>query len=121
MASRKLVLIGAALIIIHPTLTKAADTTPVYESGNSLLRECTSQNPLDHGECLGFLEGVVDQIEVMRMMSNRPPCLPSKNIEISQIKDVVVRDLQSYPETRNQGAAVLVTQSVIKAWRCTAH
>jgi hypothetical protein len=95
-----------------------ADSWPgQFLSGNDLFKKCTSDGTVDGHFCLGYVMGVADELELLRSVDGKPPCI-AQGVTIGQVKDVVVAELKASPETRHFNAAFLTTGAVAKAWHC---
>jgi hypothetical protein len=67
--------------------------------------------------CVGYLEGVVDGVDELRVGMGKPACVRA-GVEAGQIKDVVVRYLEANPQDRDEDVWILVVTAVGKAWSC---
>jgi Rap1a immunity proteins len=89
-----------------------------YENGNNLLMLCTDgTNLFSQGMCLGYFQGVIDEVITVQAANNSGPCVPT-DVTGRQLVDVVLKYLREHPETRNQSAALLATLATIEAWPC---
>lgn len=88
-----------------------------FETGNDILRICTSTNYTETGECLGYLQGVADMQTMVRSVNNLPPCFPV-GTQLGQIEDAVVAYLRANPADRTQEGASLVAHAIASAWGC---
>jgi hypothetical protein len=99
----------------------------VFVSGNKLLEECRTNDEAFKLGCVRYITGVMDLIGTEQGSTLSPDhrdawqyhfvCLP-EHATASQIRDLVVRDLETFPETRDRPAASLIIVSVLKAWPC---
>lgn len=89
---------------------------PGFENGNDLFRHCKASNTGD-ALCIGYIQGVVDQWEIVRAIGKHPQCVPT-GTENSQVRDAVVNYLTAHPEYRGTSAAGLVTGAIVGTWHC---
>ena len=88
-----------------------------FRTGNDLYEDCTKHGSVGEIFCLGYVAGVVDQLEIRRGPKFPDGCIP-RTVTKGQMKDVVLQYLQSNPETRDITASLLVSLAVAKAWPC---
>jgi hypothetical protein len=94
---------------------------PTFWTGNDLLQYCTGTNPAMRAVCEGFTWGVADAIAVGRSWNpSFEPLRACILVEVSgtQVRDVVIRWLQSRPEERQVAAAALEWRALAAAWPC---
>lgn len=103
-------------------LTGAASafTAMSFLIGNDLLAKCEAPlNSFESVQCVGYIEGVSDAYEALRVANGATPCPPVETgIQANQIKDVVVRALIDDPIHRNAAAAPLAINAINAAWGC---
>ena len=85
-----------------------------FMNGNRLLDLCRGTLVL---ECLGYVQGVVDDLEDARVAFQRAPCL-HEGVTVGQVKDATLNYLVAHPEHRDWSAAALVGLAVEGAWDC---
>ncbi len=88
-----------------------------YETGNQLLETCTSNKTFDRGICLGYLQGVADNLTVSRFMNKTKSCI-NPNVTGKQLMGVALKYFGQHPETRHLPAAFLLTMAYGEAWKC---
>ena len=96
-------------------LAVSRTATAGFESGGSLLEHCTKSDKLIEQACLGYIAAVADALEGGRFVAKAPQCLPV-DIQLSQLRDVVVKYLQNHPTTRNRDAVFLVSAAIVNKW-----
>jgi len=64
-----------------------------YQNGNALLADCTAKASTRKAFCIGYIEGVVDGLEVARDITGAGQCLRYE-ITGGQLMDVVVKSLR---------------------------
>lgn len=89
------------------------------ETGNTLFSKCEGQDGVMRGACIGYIEGISDEIQVMQRVGymKRVYC-PTADVNAGQLRDIVVKFLRDNPATRNQPAADLATTALIEAFAC---
>jgi Rap1a immunity proteins len=102
----------------HPnevTLWRA--NTAGFESGNSLLEKCTTQQPSVAGSyCRGYIAGVAD---VLTSQNANSMCLP-EGATVGQLVDVVKKYLTEYPATRHYSGVSEIQVALQGAFPCKA-
>jgi len=88
-----------------------------FDTGNTLYAECTKENPVAAGYCMGYVGGVADVMSDGTPISGWKACVP-KNVTIAQIKDIVTRWLANTPQDRHYSADSLVAAALEKAFPC---
>jgi hypothetical protein len=95
-------------------------------TGNELLEKCKSGHAYDRGQCDGFIRGTVVGFDAGNFYASRsrgermsPPnfCVPTQAI-LPQIRDVIIRDLEQYPNDRHLSAELLLIRSLVTAYPC---
>jgi len=106
MAKKFLVLFG---------VIAALSATPVdagyYETGNDVHAACSESV---YGFCLGYAAGLADAV-YFNLLSG--VCIPNE-VQLNQVRDVVIAYLDAHPETRHEPAYYLGRQALIAAWPC---
>jgi hypothetical protein len=96
--------LAAAGIVIVLWLTTAVQARA---EGDELLDYCSATEGYSLGVCRGYIMGVTE---------TAPNCMP--RVTLRQIKDVVVRYLQTNPQNRQRKATDLIQEAVNQAWPC---
>ncbi|MBD9444886.1 Rap1a/Tai family immunity protein [Rhizobium sp. RHZ01] len=86
-----------------------------YQNGNALLADCSSKASTLKAFCIGYIEGVIDGLEVTGNITGAGQCLRYE-VTGGQLMDVVVKSLRKNPETRHNAAAALVVFAVANAF-----
>jgi Rap1a immunity proteins len=107
------VLFIATLVAGMATCAKAASM-----KGNQLLQYCTTTT--EHRIiCIGYVLGFVDAtVFWMVNASGISICIPSEDVTIDQIADVVVKWLKAHPQDLKQAAGFLVATILEETWPC---
>jgi hypothetical protein len=86
-------------------------------TGNQLLRDCTNDDPRRQVFCLVLVGDVIFAQRGLDFISPRmpdgSPCIP-KGGDVSQMKDIVVKELQANPETRHENWLLLIVKAILK-------
>lgn len=109
---KKLALVALAALLSASTCF--ADVRS-FQNGNELLADCTAKATTRKGFCIGYIEGVIDGLEVSRSINGAGQCLRYE-VTGGQLMDVVVKSLRKNPETRHNAAAALVAFAVATAF-----
>lgn len=95
---------------------------PFFMNGNTLLAQCQSSNLHERSLCLGYIEGVVDDMNENRAMNGaKTGCPDEEHVLAGQVRDAVVNSLVADPAGRNLEASALVAIAIGKAWHCTSQ
>ena len=86
-----------------------------FQTGNTLLATCTSDNI---GVCLGYLEGLADVMALGSPVYKSHACLPS-GVSGRQLIDITVDFLQSHAAIRHFQAASLVAAAFANSFPCS--
>lgn len=102
-------------------------------TGNDLLRLLQSSDASHNLQAYYFISGITQNEEVSvfyeAFNKNRPPkqpftrkhfCVPEGS-ENKQSFDIVQRELELSPETRQQYASIIVRRALIAAWPCAGN
>ena len=90
----------------------------MFENGNQLLQSCTQTDTFSQALCMGYVEGIADEVALVQSFNKSPSCIPP-GVVVKQLVDVVVKSLRQKPETRNSEAALLATAAFAEAWPCS--
>ena len=107
----------AASFAVFLGLCSGAQAEGYFKNGNQLYLECNSANTYDVAICLGYVMGILDQIELYADVSKTQTCIPA-NVTAGQVKDVVVKQMNDDPANRNLPASSIVFEAAFKAWGC---
>jgi Rap1a immunity proteins len=93
----------AAVTVMLVARTSAADDTTInfFESGNSLLARCQSDNLRDQWSCMAYSAGVMDTLTTLKQIC------PPVHITGEQARDIIVNYLVTHPESRQESAPSL--------------
>jgi Rap1a immunity proteins len=100
-----------AAVIAAATAHARAASANYFLTGNALYGWCTSGSEA----CVGYVMGVMDQLEATRASGNRQPCVRN-GVSGDQAKDVVLKYLTDYPQFRDREASVLVVAAIATAF-----
>jgi hypothetical protein len=88
-----------------------------FFDGNQLDAYCTSSVDYERGLCLGYIEGVVEYMEAVRVNNDKPQCVPP-GTDPKEVLDAVVKYLRDQPQDRSKAPIWSVNLAVITAWKC---
>jgi Rap1a immunity proteins len=110
---------GLALGMVVALLTLAGEARAARDffDGNQLYAYCTSSVDHERGLCLGYVEGVVEYMEAVRVNNDNPRCVPP-GTEAKQVQDAVVNYLRDQPQDRSKAPIWSVSLAVLTAWKC---
>jgi len=89
-----------------------------FLDGNQLYQFCTASDDLSQMQCLGYVEGVADYLNLISAENHRPLCVPVLATG-RQVVDVVLNYLRDQPQNRTYDAELLVATALATAWRCS--
>ena len=90
-----------------------------FQTGNTLLAKCKSEDSYNFGFCLGYIEGVNDAHDALAEgMGVSPVCWLPENVTAGQLEKVVIKHLEAHPEDLHLGASGLVLSALYKAFPC---
>jgi hypothetical protein len=101
--------IVAAAILLSSGIWRPANAFFLY--GQQLLTACNSDDQLQLGVCLGYIQGVADALEAQHAV-----CLP--RIGSREVRIVVVKALQDDPDELNRPAIPLLARIMRDTYRC---
>ena len=107
----------AALLLIGASNGAMAGGS--YQSGNSLLANCESENYFEEGVCLGYLQAAHDTYETTAEWEGFEPtrCVPS-GVSGGQLVKVWIKYANEYPEKLHLKAAGTVLNAYAEAFPC---
>ena len=92
---------------------------PIWKEGHALVQDCLSDNPGDQIDCLNYVAGVADMVDVMPETAGLAPvCIPPEGVTVGQMGRVVVKYLKNHPEEEHDAAVVLVVVALREAFPC---
>lgn len=100
----------AGLAMAAPANAQLGDFT-----GNDILRTCRATEAGKAIACLQYLNGVVNGIELASPDGEEPFIIP-RGVDTTQIRDVVLRYLDTNPDKRHWASAVLIWNALLKAF-----
>jgi hypothetical protein len=100
----------AAVILLSGGVWRPANAFFLY--GQQFLTACESDDQLQLGVCLGYIQGVADTLE-----AQRAACLP--RIGVRELRVVVVKSLQDKPDDLSRPAIPLLARILRDTYRCS--
>lgn len=82
------------------------------QTGNGLMSICQETSYYSRGQCLGYIVGVADGLQLSREVC------PQNGVTLSQVRDMVVKGLESNPASRHQSASVLIWHYLSTSFPC---
>lgn len=91
----------------------------VFFSGNQLLNFCENDNPVEWGQCMGYIASASDTHETWVDWGDLPPqiCVPP-HATLGQLQKVVLKQFKEHPETLHLAAGGLVLKALMEAFPC---
>ena len=93
-------------------------------TGNKIFEVCNSSSDLNFGECIGYIKGAADGVEltdyasvVSKVIPRSQLCLP-QTATAGQVKDVFMKYLTDHPEMRHIKANQLMMVALKTAFPC---
>jgi hypothetical protein len=86
-----------------------------FEDGERLFGQCT--DAVSEGACLNYIAGIADAMTNRNPIYRAKACVPD-NVQIYQLRDVVVGFLRDHPEIRQQVGAQLVASAFQQSFPC---
>jgi len=106
-----------ALGVVVALTILAGEASADFMTGNKLNAFCASSKLNEQSGCAGYVEGVIDYMEWVRLEQHKPQCIPM-GTQAPQVADVVLDYLRDHPEMRSYAATDLVVLAITKAWNC---
>ena len=95
----------------------AAPSLASFRDGNALLRQCTATIGAEMDFCYGYIDAVTDYLLEHYVIGDFAACI-TKELDDSQLRDLIVRFLHSNPELRRRGASELIARALSAAFPC---
>ena len=99
------------------SMTAPASAQWAFVDGNELHKWCTT--PQWEELCVSYIKGTWDMMDLLQR--SRPPqtfvCVPNE-VTASQMKEVVMKWVNSRPDLRHHSASSLVRNSLVDVWKC---
>jgi hypothetical protein len=118
--------LAVALLSTSPGLASPDQPTsgerPYYD-GNKLFSDCTEKDPVSDGLCSGYIIGVFDShaayLALLPYGAINLFC-PPQGAAAGQVRDIVVRYLETHPETLQYTAASEIIVALMDAFPCAS-
>ena len=101
--------VAAAVLFLSGGFSRPAAAFFLY--GQQFLTACESEDALQLGVCLGFIQGIADALQDQRVI-----CLP--RIGARELRIVLIKSLRAKPEDLSQPANSLISRSLRDAYSC---
>ncbi len=102
-------------LVLPIALIAVIGTQPVlaggFYTGNEIYEVCTSGSS---GLCSGYIAGAFDALQLDYEVIICPPA----GFTLGQLRDVVVKGMQDYPESRHLRASDLILATLSLTWPC---
>ena len=110
-SQKRLLLIGAILAFVPAHGARA-----YYVTGNDLLRMC-SGSATEQSQCIGYLQGYLDMMQIKLYRSGHSPC-PPPGTRIEDMRDAVIRYLHRFPKGHDLMAPSIIGAAIGTTWTC---
>lgn len=108
----------AAALLLFSALLFGERVEAAYYGGAEMLSLCESTDVGERNECGDWLMGVADTLEVMKYWGHyKDMCIP-RGAMTSQLRKVVIQELNKEPESLHLGAGSLVVNALAEAFPC---
>ena len=108
----------AAALLLFSALLFGERAEAAYYGGAEMLSLCESTDVGERNECGDWLMGVADTLEVMKYWGQYEDiCIP-RGAMTSQLRKVVIQELNKEPESLHLGAGGLVVNALAEAFPC---
>lgn len=121
-------------VMVMLVLAGMVDASPAradFYDGNRLYRHCTASQSSatyyqEDANCIGYIAGAYDGIMTGGLTAavywnlpdhQYPLCVPD-NVDLGQIRDVVIKYLRENPSDRHHSASLIVFWALIKVFPC---
>lgn len=90
-----------------------------FFTGNKFLEFCESDNPVEWGQCMGYIASAHDTHEALVEWGDLPPqmCVPP-GATVGQLQKVVLKRFKEHPETLHLQAGGLILSALMNAFPC---
>ena len=109
--------IRSVLFAVMLTFASGQGSKAYYVTGNDLLKMC-SGSANEQSQCLGYLQGDLDDLEIRLYHSGYPLCPPA-GTRIQDVRDAVLRYLQQFPKGHDLLAPSIIGAAVGATWKCS--
>ena len=99
-------------IIISALLMLSCSANAAFFSGNDLLNRMTSNDTGERMLAMGYVAGIFDALDGTAF------CTGGRGITLGQLKDIVMKKLQNFPESRHLTADNFVYVALSEAFPC---
>jgi hypothetical protein len=116
----RLALLAPAMVWFFMLVSCSTKASAAFlvSSGNGLLAACQDKDPFNRGACYGYIVGINEATAWAAESASIIHACPPQDVKVEQLRDVVVRWLEVYPERRPYSAASLVTAALAEAFPC---
>lgn len=97
---------------------EAANTTFMFENGETLLAKCENKAPEYALACTAYIVGAVDGIKKDIFLGRAPDnCWPAQ-MAAEQVRGIVIKYLKTYKDQRHFPASLIVSVALNDAFAC---
>ena len=113
-------------IALATTLMSTVAYSDGGQTGNDLLYQCESADPVERIGCLNYVLGIADGFDfadAIHMLANRSIqgitgiCFP-EGVTAGQDRAVVIRYLRNHPADLHLASSALIRNAYAQAWPC---
>jgi hypothetical protein len=104
-------------LVLSSGLLAATPVQASYLNTAHFLERCSAMDSDSATFCVGYLEGVADELAVARALARNAQCIPP-GVTVGQLKGVVLGYLRNHPAPPQEVAAEGVTKVIITTWHC---
>jgi len=114
---RSMPMLRFLILPLAVTAISSAHAATLYETGDKLFLQCKGSDAIGILSCIAYIEGAVDQIELMRSERGKAGCVP-QGVTGRELQDIVIDYFETHPQARQDAAAPAVKDALYGAWNC---
>lgn len=120
MHREKCIISTVILVLGFGSATLPSPAFAQYFTGNKVYELCSTAKTSstyyqDDAFCAAYIAGVADDLELIRIVGNRPQCIPA-GVTVGQLRDVVLKRLRENPAERHLSAAAIARFAIMEAY-----
>lgn len=106
------------LALLAAFLAPATAQAGYFMKGTDVLKACTSEDAMDHAQCVGYLMGVADSFSALQyVMGTSLVCLP-EDVTVGQLRHEFVKYAETHPDELEDKGRRSVEAAVVGAFPC---
>jgi hypothetical protein len=108
----------ALVLCLLGSAAHADEQSRAFYTGNDLWETCNREDKAASGFCQGYAAAIVDSLSSVAQLNGTCFADVPDPVSVDQVKDVIIKRLRDFPESRHYTAFSIATAAIQAVWPC---